>query len=48
MEEEERREDTTKYGEFVCSTYRWLPIEVQKEKAEKLSTITDKSKNTKK
>ena len=46
--EEERREDTTKYGEFVCSTYRWLPIDVQREKAEKLTTVTEKSNDIKK
>ena len=33
-------EDTTKYGEFVCSLDHWLPIEKQKEKAEKLENIT--------
>ena len=38
--EEKRKEDTTKYGEFVCSAYQWLPIEKQKEQAEKLNKIT--------
>ena len=40
--EEKRKEDTTKYGEFVCSAYQWLPIEKQKEQAEKLNKITKK------
>ena len=37
---DKRKEDTTKYGEFVCSTHHWLPIEEQKQKAKKLSNIT--------
>ena len=41
---EERKEDTTKYGEFVCSTYHWLPLEKQKEQAERLNKITQKKK----
>ena len=40
--EEKRKEDTTKYGEFVCSAYQWLPIEKQKEQAEKLNKRTKK------
>lgn len=40
-------ENTTKYGEFVCSTYRWLPIEKQKEQAKKLSKITNSNKKNK-
>ena len=38
-----KKEDTTKYGEFVCSTYHWLPVEKQKEQAERLSKITKKN-----
>ena len=30
---EEKKKNTTKYGEFVCSAYHWLPIEKQKEQA---------------
>lgn len=38
-------EDTTKYGEFVCSNYHWLPPEKQKEQADRLENITkDKKK----
>ena len=40
-----KKEDTTKYGEFVCSNYHWLPIEKQKEQAEKLANITKNKKN---
>ena len=34
------KEDKTKYGEFVCTEFKWLPIEKQKEKAEKLDKMT--------
>ena len=37
-----KREDMTKYGEFVCSTFHWLPIEKQKEQAKRLVDITKK------
>ena len=40
----EENEDVTKYGEFVCSAYRWLPIEKQKEQVTKMEEITKKSK----
>ena len=36
-------EDMTKYGEFVCSTFHWLPIEKQKEQAEKMAKITQEN-----
>lgn len=35
-------EKTTEYGEFICSFDKWLPIEVQKERARKLAEITRK------
>ena len=37
-----KREDMTKYGEFVCSTFHWLPIEKQKEQAKKMERMTKK------
>ena len=37
-----KREDMTKYGEFVCSTFQWLPLEKQKEQAKRLVNITKK------
>ena len=40
-----KKENTTKYDEFVCSAFHWLPREKQKEKAEKLEQITKKSKS---
>ena len=39
MEEDE----TTEYGEFVCSFDKWLPIEIQRERAKRLSKITKKN-----
>lgn len=34
------KEDSTKYGEFVCSCYKWLTPEEQKEQAKRLENIT--------
>ena len=45
MDEKEKKEDATKYGEFVCSNYHWLPIEKQKEKAKRMKDITKKREN---
>ena len=39
---EKKKEDTTKYGEFVCSAYHWLPIEKQKDQAEEMVNMTKK------
>ena len=36
-------DDTTKYGEFVCSCYKWLPLDEQKAKAKYLEEITHNS-----
>ena len=47
MEETPKKEygeDTTKYGEYVCSLDHWLPPEKQKEQAKRLEKITDKNK----
>lgn len=41
---EKKLEDTTEYGEFVCSLDHWLPIEKQKEQAERLNEITKSEK----
>lgn len=35
-------EDTTKYGEFVCSYFAWLPPKSQKEKAKEMKEMTKK------
>lgn len=45
MKDEKRikkKEDGTKYGEFVCSTYHWLPPEKQKDRADELNEMTKK------
>ena len=34
-------ENSTKYGEFVCSCYKWLPLDEQKERAKRLEDITN-------
>ena len=39
-----KKEDTTKYGEFVCSAHHWLPIEKQKDQAEEMEKMTKKKK----
>lgn len=44
--EKRKKENTTKYGEQVCSEFVWLPLDKQKENAEKLSHITKSSEKT--
>ena len=45
--DELKKENTTKYGEFVCSEYQWLPLEKQKEQANKMANMTKKEKGKK-
>ena len=40
-----KKENTTKYGEQVCSEFGWLTLDKQKEKANKLDKITKKKNN---
>ena len=40
-------EDATQYGEFITSYFAWIPISVQKEKAEEWESMTN-SKNERK
>jgi len=40
----EKKQNTTKYGEFVCTEHQWLPLDKQKEQAEKLQEITKAKK----
>lgn len=43
MEEDSIKEDNvTKYGEFVCTEFAWLPLDKQKEKANQMHKITKK------
>ena len=46
--DEEKLENTTKYGEFVCSFHQWLPLDKQKEQAERFENITNSDRNEKK
>ena len=42
-----KKEDTTKYGEQVCSEFVWLPLDKQKENAIRFDKITKKNKKNK-
>ena len=39
-ENKRKKDNTTIYGEEVCSEFAWLPLDKQKEKANKLNEIT--------
>lgn len=39
------KENTTEYGEFVCSEYNWLPLEEQKKQAKKMANVTKNKKD---
>lgn len=41
-ENKEIQGDTTNYGEFVTSYFAWVPLPVQKEKAEEMENMTKK------
>ena len=41
-------EDSTKYGEFISSYFRWMNLEEQKENVEKLENITKNEDNKRK
>ena len=43
--DDEKIENTTKYGEFVCSFYQWLPLDKQKEQAKRMANVTRKKSN---
>lgn len=36
----EKKENITKYGEQVCTEFSWLPLDKQKENAEKFDKMT--------
>jgi len=40
----EKREDTTKYGEFISSFFGWISLKEQKKKANELENITKNDK----
>lgn len=41
--DEDKIEDSTKYGEFVSSYFAWLTLEGQKERADELNKMTKKN-----
>lgn len=41
-------EDATQYGEFISSYFAWIPLSVQKQKAEELESMTNAKKSRKK
>ena len=43
--DKDKKEDTTKYGEFVSSYFTWLTLEKQKKIANKLENITEKDED---
>lgn len=47
MKKTNKKENTTKYGEQVCTDFAWLPLDKQKERAEKLNKITKANENKK-
>lgn len=44
-EDKNKKEDTTKYGEFVSSYFTWVTLEQQKKIANKLENVTDEDKS---
>ncbi len=42
-----KKDNTTKYGEFVCTEHHWLPLDKQKEKAAKMTNLTKENKEEK-
>ena len=37
---EDKKDNTTMFGEEVCSEFAWLPLDKQKENAERLANIS--------
>lgn len=42
--EYERNKNETKYGEFMSTCFAWIPLAMQKDRAEELQNITKKHK----
>ena len=38
---EDKKDNTTMFGEEVCSEFVWLPLDKQKENADRLANITN-------
>ena len=48
LKKDDRKENTSFYGEFITSYFAWIPPSIQKENAERLENITkpnNKEKN---
>ena len=48
LKKDDRKENTSLYGEFITSYFAWIPSSIQKENAERLENITkpnNKEKN---
>lgn len=45
MNNTDKKKNTTKYGEQVCSEFAWLLPDKQKENAERFEKITKKNKD---
>lgn len=41
-------EDATDYGEFITSYFAWVPLPIQKEKAEEMENMTKKEEKKRK
>lgn len=44
MDNKEKEDNVTLYGENVCTEFVWLPLDKQKENAEKFDKMTKKKK----
>ena len=40
-----KKKNTTLYGEEVCSEFAWLPLDKQKEQANRFNEMTKKKKS---
>ena len=45
LKKDDRKENTSLYGEFITSYFAWIPLPNQKEKAKKMVNMTKKEKN---
>jgi hypothetical protein len=44
MKSKKKKQNTTMYGENVCTEFEWLPLDKQKENANKFDKITKNKK----
>lgn len=44
IKNDENREDTTKYGEFITTYFAWTTLEKQKENAKEMENMTKHKK----